>query len=233
MNPWRTSVLVGAVVLVMAGCSATDRKVSGTASAPADASPTTSTKPAESFVEPATVPSLLASPEGIAGIVGVGMTPGRIFKQPFRNLSTEPARCVSAVMPGQQSSQYYLPTGFAAQILDGAAPHVRVMQVAASFASADDAERSYTIASNEWSGCQDTMVTLTVDRQVAVQKLGRIETRDSIISIAVAQADGSNTASCQHAFTAKRNIVIDVRVCTPSVGNAGRELVSKIAAKLS
>lgn len=233
MNPWRTSLLVGAAVLVMAGCSATERKISGTASSPADASPTTSTRPAASFVDPAMVPSLLASPEGVAGIVGVGMTPGRIFKQPFRNLSTEPARCVDAVMPGQQSSQYYLPTGFAAQILDGAAPHIRVMQVVASFGSADDAERSYTIASSGWSGCQDTLVTLTADRQVAVQKLGRMETRDSIISIAVTQADGSSTASCQHAFTAKRNIVIDVRVCTPNVGDAGRELVSKIAAKVS
>ncbi len=233
MNPWRTSVLVGAVVLVMAGCSATDRKVSGTASAPADASPTTSTKPAASFVEPATVPSLLVSPEGIAGIVGVGMTPGRIFKQPFRNLSAEPVHCLDAVMPGQQSTQYYLPTAFAAQILDGAAPHIRAIQVVASFGSADDAERSYIIASSGWSFCQDKVVTLTVDRQVAVQKLGRMETRDSIISIPVTQADGSNTASCQHAFTAKRNIVIDVRVCAPNVGNAGRELVSKIAAKVS
>jgi hypothetical protein len=136
-------------------------------------------------------------------------------------------------MPGQQSTVYYMPTGFAAQMLDGAKPHVRVMQVVASFASADDAERSYTIASGRWLGCQEKVVTLTADREVAVQKLGRMETRDSTISIPLANADGSDAASCQHAFTAKRNIVIDVRVCAPNVGDMGRQLVSQIAAKLT
>ena len=136
-------------------------------------------------------------------------------------------------MPGQASSVYYMPTGFVAQLLDGAAPHVKVMQVVASFASAEDAESADTIARTSWPSCQDAEVTLTAGSEVATQKLGRIETTDSIMSIAVTQADGSSTASCQHSFTAKRNIVIDVRVCAPNVGNAGRELVSKIAANVT
>jgi len=176
---------------------------------------------------------LLAPPEDVAGIVGVGMTPGRIFKQPFSNLSSEPARCVDAVMPGQQSTVYNMPTGFAAQILDGAAPHVRVVQVVASFASTDDAANSYTIANGRWSTCQDKVVTLTADKVVAMQKTGRVETRDSITSIPVTPTDENISVSCQHAFTARRNIVIDVRVCAPTVGDMGRQLVSKIAAKLT
>jgi hypothetical protein len=166
-------------------------------------------------------------------IVGVGVAPGRIFKQPFSNLSTEPARCVDAVMPGQQSTVYNMPTGFAAQILDGAAPRVRAMQVVASFASTDDAASSYTIANGRWSTCQDKVVALTADKVVAMQKTGRIETRDSITSIPVTPTDGNIGVSCQHAFTARGNIAIDVRVCAPNVGDMGRQLVSKIAEKLS
>jgi hypothetical protein len=234
-NPARRAALsVGVAVLVVAGCSVTDRKVSGTASAPANAvTPTTSTSAVARLADPATLQSLLGSPTEVAGIVGVDMTPGPISKKPFSNLSTEPARCLEAVMPGQGSSEFYMRTGFASQSLDGAAPHVKVLQVVASFASAADAESSYTIASTSWPSCQDAEVTLTAGREVAVQKLGRIETTDSIMSIPVTQADGNSTASCQHSFTAKRNVIIDVRVCAPNVGNAGRELVSKIAANLT
>lgn len=230
---WGAPLIVGAAVAMVAGCSGTDRKVPGTATAPVGASPTTSTRPADGFVDPAKVSSLLVLPEEVAGIVGVGMTPGRIFKQPFSNLSTEPARCVDAVMPGQHSTVYNMPAGFAAQILDGAAPHVRTMQVVAAFASTDDAASSYAIASGRWSTCQDKVVTLTADNVVATQKTGRVETRDSITSIPVTPSDENIGVSCQHAFTAKRNVVIDVRVCASNVGDMGRQLVSKIATKLN
>jgi len=219
--------------MAVAGCSATDRKVSGTASAPVDAAtPTTSTSAAVRLVDPATLPPLLGSPGDVAGIVGVDMRPGPIFKQPFRGLFTEPSACEDAVMPGQASSIYYSRNGFAAQFLDGAAPHVRALQVVASYPSADDADVARTVAASSWSFCQDKVVTLTIDNDVAVQKTGRIETRDSIMSIPVTPTDGNTVVGCQRAFTAKRNVVIDVRVCAPNVGDMGRQLVSKIAAKL-
>jgi hypothetical protein len=175
----------------------------------------------------------LGSPGEVAGIVGVDMRPGPIFKQPFRGLFTEPRACEDAVMPGQASSIYYSRNGFAAQFLDGGAPHVRAMQVVASYASVDDADVARTVAAGSWSFCQDKAITLTVNNDAVVQKTGRIETRDSIMSIPVSPADGSIGVSCQHALTVKRNIVIDVRVCSPNVGDMGRQLVSKIAAKLS
>jgi len=234
-NPARRAALsVSVVVLAVAGCSVTDRKVAGTASAPVDATtPTTSISAAARLVEPATLPSLLGSPGDIAGIVGADMRPGPILKQPFRGLFTEPSGCLDAVMPGQASSIYYARNGFAAQSLDVDAPHVRALQVVASYATVDDADVARTVAASNWSFCQGKSVTLTVNNDVAVQTTGRVETRDSIMSIPVSPAGGDPAVSCQHAFTAKRNVVIDVRICAPNVADMGRQLVSKIAAKLT
>lgn len=233
-NPARQTALsvFMAGMVVVCGCSATDRKVSGTATAPASAAtPPTSSTAAAGLADPATLPSLLGSPGEVAGIVGVEMRPGPILKQPFRGLFTEPGACEDAVMPGQASSIYYSRNGFAAQSLDGGAPHVRVLQVVASYASADDADVARTVAGSSWSFCQGKVVTLTVDKDVAVQKTGRVESRDSIMSIPVSPTDGDLAVDCQHALTVKRNVVIDVRVCAPNVGDMGRQLVSKIAAK--
>lgn len=236
MNPnsaRRTALSVGVAAVVLAGCSATERKVEGTAIAGAGTSPTTSARVAPSSVEPAQLPSLLASPAEVAGVISVDVTPGRIYRQPFRNLFSEPAICMDAVMPGQSSSVNYAKTGFAAQPLESEQPHVRVLQVVAVFASLDEAKTAYDIAVGRWMFCQDKTVTLTAEHDVAVQKTGRVETRDSITSIAVSKIDGNSTASCQHALMAKRNVVIDVRVCAPNVANMGRELTSTIAAKLA
>ena len=121
---WRAPVAVGVTVALVAGCSTTDRKVSGIASAPVDvATPATSTSTAAQLADPATLSSRLGSPAEVAGILGVDLTPGPIFKKPFTNLSTQPITCLEAVMPGQESSVYYMPSGFVAQFLNGGAKH--------------------------------------------------------------------------------------------------------------
>ncbi|BBZ56563.1 hypothetical protein MPHO_35550 [Mycolicibacterium phocaicum] len=67
-------MLIGAVVVVAAGCSVTDRKVSGTATtATAVASPTTSTSAVAKPVDDAGLPKLLGSPSEISDLVGVAM----------------------------------------------------------------------------------------------------------------------------------------------------------------
>ncbi|WP_083611932.1 sensor domain-containing protein [Mycobacterium sp. ST-F2] len=234
MNPWRTGLVIGAVVVVAAGCSSADRKVSGTATtATAVASPTTSTSAVAKPVDDAGLPALLASPSEISDVVGVAMTPEAIFRKPEAKLNVDPLRCTEALMPGLDTVSYYGRTGFAGQGLHGDR-HARVVQVLASFPSDADAETFRGITVGRWRLCQSQQATITDGKSTATYELGNVDSVDSVVSVSMSgtAADGGSVR-CQHSLGTRKNVIVDVRVCASDVSNEGRDLLSKIAAKVS
>jgi hypothetical protein len=233
MNIWRTGMVIGAAVVVAAGCSVADRKVSGTATTDTAAvSPTTSTSAVAKPVDDAGLPKLLGSPSEISDLVGVAMTPEAIFRKPDTKLRVEPIRCLEAVMPGLDTIRYYGRTGFAGQLLHGD-QHAQVVQVVASFAADADAALFRDLTTQYWRSCQNQQATVTGGQAPLTYALDRVESVDSVASVQVSGTAGDGTrVPCQHSLGARRNVIIDVRVCAPNVGNKGRDLVAKIAAGL-
>ncbi|WP_350224435.1 sensor domain-containing protein [Mycolicibacterium sp. lyk4-40-TYG-92] len=234
-NPARRAALsVGVAVLVVAGCGATDRKVSGTATAPATASAalTTPTSAAARPVDDAGLPRLLGSPSEISDVVGVAMTPEAIFRKPDTRLRVEPIRCIEAVMPGLDTASYYSRTGFAGQLLHSG-QHDQVVQVIAAFRTDADAADFRDMTARTWRSCQNQQATVKGGQTTLTYSLTSVEVVDSVVSVAMSGTARDGTAvPCQHALGARRNVIIDVRVCTPNVANRGRDLLARIAAGL-
>ncbi|KAB7760663.1 sensor domain-containing protein [Mycolicibacterium mucogenicum] len=226
-------MLIGAVVVVAAGCSVTDRKVSGTATTAAGtASPTTSTSAVAKPIDDAGLPKLLASAADISDLVGVAMTPEAIFRKPDTKLRVEPIRCLEAVMPALNTIGYYSRTGFAGQLLHGD-HHAQVVQAVAAFPTDAEAVDFREATTRHWRSCQNQQATVTGGQAPLTYALDRVELVDSVASIPVSGMAGDGArVPCQHALGARRNVIIDVRVCAPNVGNKGRDLVAKIAAGL-
>lgn len=233
MNLWRTALLIGAVVVTVAGCAA-DRKVTGTATTPATAAPSP-TKPTSAVARPidgAGLPRLLASPSEISGLVGVAMTPEAIFKKPDTKLRVDPTRCLEAVMPGLDTIRYYGRTGFAGQLLHGD-QHAQVVQVVAAFPTDAEAADFRDMTAQNWRQCQNQQATVTGAQVSLVYALDNVESVDSVTSVPVSGTARDGTqVPCQHSLGSRRNVIIDVRVCAPNVANRGRELVAEIAAGL-
>ena len=233
MNLWRAALLIGLAVAEVAGCSATDRRVSGTATtATAAASPTTSTSAAARPIDDAGLPRLLGSVSEISELAGVAMTPEAIFRKPDTKLRVDPTRCLEAVMPALDTISYYSRTGFAAQLLHGD-QHAQVVQVVASFPTDSDAADFRDGTARQWRSCQHQQATITGGQEAVTYDLDSVDSLDSIASVSMSATAGDGTrVMCQHSLGARRNVIIDVRVCAPSVANKGRELVAKIAAGL-
>ncbi len=234
MNPWRAALLIGASVGVAAGCSATDRKVAGTATTAATtASPTTtSTSAGARPIDDAGLPRLLASPSEISDLVGVAMTPEAIFKKPDTKLRVDPTHCLEAVMPGLDTMRYYGRTGFAGQLLHGD-QHAQVVQVVAAFATDSEAADFRDMTAQNWRQCQRQQAIITGGQVPLVYAVDNVESVDSVASVPVSGTarDGTQVL-CQHSLGSRRNVIIDVRVCAPNLGDKGRDLVAKIAAGL-
>lgn len=237
MNPnpaRRTALSVCVAVLVVAGCSVTDRKVSGSATAPAAAStaPTASTSAAVRPIDDAGLPRLLASPSEIGDVVGTAMTPEAIFRKPDTKLRVDPIRCIEAVMPGLDTVSYFGRTGFAGQLLHGD-QHAQVVQVVAAFATDSEAADFRDMTTQNWRQCQNQQATVTGGQVPLMYALDNVESVDAVTSVPVSGTARDGTqVPCQHSLGARRNVVIDVRVCALNVGNKGRDLVAKIAAGL-
>lgn len=233
MNPWRTALLIGAVVVTVAGCAA-DRKVTGTATTPATAaaSPTTSTSAAARPVDDAGLPRLLGAPSEISDLVGVTMTPEAIFRKPDTKLRIDPTRCLEAVLPGLDTIRYYSRAGFAGQLLHGD-QHAQVVQVVAAFHTDAEASNFRDMTAQAWRQCQKQQATITGIQVPLTYALDSVESVDSVTSVSMSgTARDGIPVPCQHSLGARRNVIVDVRVCAPNVGNKGRDLVAKIAARL-
>lgn len=166
-------------------------------------------------------------------MVGVAMTPEAIFRKPDTKLRVEPVRCLEAVMPGLDTVSYFGRTGFAGQGLHGD-QHARAVQVLASFPTDSDAVAFRDITVGRWRTCQNRQATVTDRTNIVTYQMGRVNSVDSVATVSMSGSAGDGVSvTCQHALGARRNVILDVRVCTPEVGDKGRDLLLRMAAKLN
>jgi hypothetical protein len=204
------------------------------------ASPTSSATPAPAAsIDPAQLKGLLASVPDISQLVGgATMTPNATFDAPYKEVKVDPFNCTGAVQPGAETT--YLGSGFTGitgQLLTDAPQDNKVLQYIASFPSDAEAKAFVDKQVAGWDACKFTDVTLsTGDGNTYVGSNGTVgvtATTDGTPSVFIFPPGGTAGRQCQHAMTPRKNVVVDVRVCAPSVGSMGWTLARDIGQKIT
>jgi hypothetical protein len=165
------------------------------------------------------------------------MTPTLTQDSPILGVHVDPFTCTGAVMTAMNTTYNGAGTAFVVQFLHNEPQDIDVVQALASFHNEADAKTFLDRQFEDWQSCDNTDVTITVDgRYGGPPQHGRITNSDNAQGtnvISIVPPSGVNGRQCQHAMSARKNVVVDVRVCAPSVLNMGLDLDRVIGAKIT
>jgi hypothetical protein len=212
---------------------------STSASAPSTgaAPPTGSSAPTSGDVVPPTaLKGLLASVADVTQLAdNAMMTPVATQDSPLAGALVVPDSCTGAVMPGLDSVYRGAGfTGFAVQVLNNDPQNVSMIQSIASFPSANEAQSFVDGQFADWQACKYTDFTLTVGN--GDPQRGKVAISANTLgtnNVLIFPPTGTDGRQCQHAMSARKNAVVDVRVCAPSVGSMGWTLARDIGEKIT
>jgi serine/threonine kinase PknH len=205
-----------------------------TSAAPnATAAPPSPKPTSAAVIDPTALKGLLASVPELSELVGTAMEPNPIADAPFKGVSARPVECTGAVMPGVHSTFWGSGfTGFAGQILSDAPLVHKVIQTVASFPSDAEAKAHVDRQFKDWQSCTFTDVNIKISSAEEVGTVGATANTEGITSIFITAVGGAGR-QCEHSMTVRKNVVVDVRVCTPSVGSMGWTLARDIGVKIT
>jgi serine/threonine-protein kinase len=163
------------------------------------------------------------------------MTPTAVQDAPLSGAVVDPDGCTGAVMPGSDSvyrgSTF---TGIAVQGLTNDPQRVGVIQAIASFPSEADAQSFVDQQFADWQACKYTDITLTVGN--GEPQRGKVAISANTLgtnNVFIFPPTGTDGRQCQHAMSARKNLVVDVRVCAPSVSSMGWTLARDIGENIT
>ncbi|WP_082022979.1 sensor domain-containing protein [Mycolicibacterium setense] len=252
-KPWGViaAALVGVVVLVGAGVyvvgfgshdTASDTastSSAATSSAPSAApSSTTSQAPgagASENVDTAALPTLLASVNDLNDrFMGNFIPTAAVQSEPFDGLTVEPANCAGALLPGidyvYRTANY---TGFTGQILTDDTAKVAVMQAVIAFNTETEATRFYNGQFSGWRGCNNSEVITEGGGEQQTVKMGVAADTDGTAHMLMWKDRQGSDRACERGMTPRKNVVVDVRVCSSNIGSSGFTLARDIGAKVT
>lgn len=205
---------------------------SASASSTSAAPPTGSSTPTTGdVVAPTALKGLLASVPDVTQLVdNAVLTPTPVQDAPLTGATITPDSCTGAVMPGFDSvyrgSSF---TGIAVQGLTNDPQRIGVLQSIASFPSAAEAQSFVDEQFADWQACKYTDITLIVGD--GAPQRGTVAISANTLgtnNVFIFPPAGGDGRQCQHAMSARKNAVVDVRVCAPSVGSMGWTLARDI-----
>lgn len=233
-------VVVAAAVLWMRHDDATNGPASTTAAAPPPASTTTSTTttPPPVSVDPARLPQLLLPADAVStALNSPGMVPGELQSSSdvLTDSFIEPMTCTTAWAPGKFGT--YVNSGFigmARQLVEEkpTANHA-VVQAVVAFPDAAGARKSFDEQFKDWGECQYQTITSTLKGQEQKATVGVTAEADGVATLQVTPDIGFAGFTCERALTVAGNVVVDVRSCSPDVGDTAGVLARDIAAKIN
>lgn len=204
-------------------------------SRPAPTSSTPSAPPPAPALDTAALPSLLASAEQVSNILhNVQMNPRDVSTSLSSDASIDPAKCASAVAPaleGTYTGSGY--TGVAVQGLMEPSPgRHKVIQAVAAFPDEAAAQQFQAQQVSAWQGCRLTDVTVSFPggQPADHATITIVSNTDGIASTVLLPAGATEhkDSECERAMAARRNIIVDVRVCGQNTITAGATLVRAI-----
>lgn len=203
--------------------------------APTPAPPTTSNTPVA--VNTSELVDLMPTPEQVANIVGgPRMTVAQTFTEPYNDPQADPVfkDCSGVFQPAKRS--IYGGTEWSAVraqlFTDGEAP-ARFLAVPGLilFPDAQTAAKAVSDQESQWSACSGRSFDLPLPDATPHLTFGPLSNKDGVLEITTSKDDGTGFG-CQHAVTARSNVVIDVDVCRVDVNNQAVDLMNAIAKKI-
>ena len=163
------------------------------------------------------------------------MTPAATLDAPLSGAIVVPDSCTGAVMPSLDSVYRGAGfTGIAVQALNNEPRNISAIQSIASFPSAAEAQSFVDQQFADWQACKYTDITLTVGN--GTPQHGKVAISANTLgtnNVFIFPPTGTDGRQCQHAMSARKNTVVDVRVCAPSVGSMGWTLARDIGEKIT
>ncbi|OLO98639.1 hypothetical protein BVU76_29795 [Mycolicibacterium porcinum] len=186
-------------------------------------------------VEPATLPSLLASVPDLNDRLKASLTPAdAVQSTPFSGLTVQPSNCAGALLPGiDYVYKFAKYSGFAGQILTDDASGTKVVQSVIAFNTQTEATRFYNDQFTAWKGCNYTEITASGGGQQQTMKTGVAAESDGTAMLLMWKDIQDSGNGCQRGMSPRKNVVVDVRVCSPNIGSAGYTLARDIGAKIT
>lgn len=234
-------VASGGVILWMRHDGASRGAATTAAAPPPSSTPSTSrtTTPPPVSVDPARLPQLLLPANTIGSMVdSPALVPedveGRID---FLNDSfVTPMTCTSTWGPAKFGT-YVNSTfiGVARQLVaEQPTPTRAVVQAVVAFPDATEARKSYDEQFKQWGDCQYETVTSTLKDQEQKATIGVTAENNGVATVQLTQVDGGLPGvTCERALTVAGNVVVDVRSCSPDVGDTAGDIARAIAAKVT
>ena len=129
--------------------------------------------------------------------------------------------CTTAWAPGKFGT--YVNSGFigmARQLVEEkpTANHA-VVQAVVAFPDAAAAKKSFDEQFKNWGECQYQTITSTLKGQDQKATVGVTAEADGVATLQVTPDIGSSGVTCERALTVAGNVVVDIRSCSPDVGD--------------
>ena len=179
---------------------------------------------------PAVLPALLLTPDAIDSLLGTsGLMIDRDSSEPLAGTADLP-ECMGMVAPAESAA--YSQSGWVAlrvQQLRQSGEQFQndVTQAVVSFPSAAAANSFIDTATDRWSSCAGKSVSATLgDGLSQTWQVATPSNTDGMLTVST-----TNPAvgwGCQRAVTARRNVVIDVRICSATGSSRAPDLATRI-----
>jgi eukaryotic-like serine/threonine-protein kinase len=198
-------------------------------------SPTSTTAP-QTPVSVSALPGLLLLPEQVATIIGAA---GTMTTVPTRSTLYDDSAeisekdCLGAFGAAEHAT--YGDSGWTGAQLqymrDENFEH-EAFQGLIAFPTAETAQKLVAAQQALWAKCAHRNITLTKPTGQQHRILGPLVNADGVLSMTSVMQESAGRG-CQHALSARNNVVIDTNVCRQDVTNQAVDLLKAIAAKIS
>jgi eukaryotic-like serine/threonine-protein kinase len=208
-------------------------------SQPPRPAPSPTASPSPGAVPASAIPQLLLPHDQVAAIMGVTDV---TLEKSIDTLSRDPVDfaqpdCLGAWQPGLASSYAgSTPTGSTIQVLNNQDSQlVSVIQAIVTVPDANTAHRFVTDQADKWAGCAGKTITENPTQAGAKETIhwtfGTLNNSGGTVSL-THFAQEHQMVVCQHAVTARSNVVVDVVACQLGLDNQGVDILNAIAARI-
>ncbi|WP_441958857.1 sensor domain-containing protein [Mycolicibacterium houstonense] len=106
-----------------------------------------------------------------------------------------------------------------------------VTQAVAAFPSEQEAKNFVSLEAGRWDNCKFELVTIRNDGEDAIlRRVSSPSMKNGVLTVSVHSQ--MKPLGCQRGLSSRRNIVIDVQICSPAGSAQAAELISTIADRI-
>lgn len=157
---------------------------------------------------------------------------GPVESEPLAG-NVEPPHCTGAWGPGYATT--YNGTGFTGIAIEGVAqgPQHRIAQAALAFPDPAAAQRIYDKLISDWNACQNTRAEFSYQGSGTTVDIKTPRPIGDITTVMLVPTNSPTPGQqCERGMALRGNVIVDVRVCSPTVGSAGYSITRAIADKV-